>query len=808
MDRSVLNKATSADDTPTPGYLYTEIAKSTFTDFNSCQQLADYLLKKLERDNPHVKLKVLRIIRHVCDEGKVEFKRALQKKSDVVKGCLQYRGTPDPLKGDALNKAVRDEADATVKSLFNSDSGTNAYGMNQESGKKMQGFGSDSADDFSNRIGGLGGNSFGGGGNSYGGGGNSMGGGGGGFGGGGGGGSYGNGMGGGGGGPKAFGSNNMVGFGNPNFNNAPSEEKETVFNQAVSSTLSALSYVSSSVTSKIPGMSTGGGTYPNADPPNMSTYRAPNTSGGGGGFDNHGSSNGFGSGVPGRWGGDAPMASRPPPPPSIKPSGGYEARVVADVCAPGGARVAPSAAALGEFCRKCESLDASCVGDQLRQQLQAPDWQTRLKCLHAIEALSDHGMDGIVGHVTQFSSDLIFEAKDMPQCRAKAQKVLYTMGLVDQVDEKPQLPAYKTEPAAPVAAEPAVNLLDFDDGPPQQWAPGSGGHPQVAQAAPMDMLDIQAGPTPGGGGVDMLDFGGTGAPAAPTQASSQADSAGGLFANLSVTAPPAAISAPVPAPQPQLLQGPALAVGTGPSAPLAGGDAAGLFSNLQFGGSSTTAQTPANHSSTIPAGMPSGAAAPVSPGVLDQFNRTQHLNVLGGPPSMQGPMTGGAMFPQTFQPAAPGAMVAPMQQYAPNPMMGGPMPPHMMQGMPPALGSQLPQMHAPALMQPPHGMPLMQGPGAPQMPPPAPIAQMAGGGPGGGQGPPGSAFGFISSGPSAAPAAPAMPTGQMAKPMMPADAYAQAPGMATGRLDQPVSKDTQFNFVADEMSSASRKVAF
>ncbi|CAK0851413.1 unnamed protein product [Prorocentrum cordatum] len=146
MDRSTLNKATSSDDVPTPGYLFTEIAKATFDDVNACQQLADYLLKKLERDDPLVKVKVLRIIRHVCDQGKPEFRRAVQKRADLVKACLQYRGKPDPLKGDAPNKAVRDEADTAVKSVFSSDSNTNAYGMAQGAGPKMQGFGSDSAD--------------------------------------------------------------------------------------------------------------------------------------------------------------------------------------------------------------------------------------------------------------------------------------------------------------------------------------------------------------------------------------------------------------------------------------------------------------------------------------------------------------------------------------------------------------------------------------------------------------------------------------------------------------------------------------
>jgi len=221
MDRSALNKATSADDTPTPGYLYTEIAQSTFADLNACQQLADYLIKKLEKDNPHVKLKCLKIIKHVCEQGKPEFKRAIQRKAEVVKACLQYRGTPDPLKGDAPNKAVREEADLAVKAVFSSNASLNAYGFSTGQGKKMQGFGSEPSEDISSRIGNLSSNSFSGGGSSF-----------------------------EGGGGRSFGSaGGMVGFGNPNFENAPPrKDDDSVFNKAMSSTMSAVSYLQSKVT--------------------------------------------------------------------------------------------------------------------------------------------------------------------------------------------------------------------------------------------------------------------------------------------------------------------------------------------------------------------------------------------------------------------------------------------------------------------------------------------------------------------------------------------------------------------------------
>merc|ERR1740138_1862903 len=107
-----------------------------------------------------------------------------------------------------------------------------------------------------------------------------------------------------------------------------------------------------------------------------------------------GGGGGFGTGVQGQWGNNsAPPANRPASMGGSSTgtsSGVYEARVVSELCAAGGARVQPAPATLQEFCRKCESLDANAVGDQLRQKLTGTDWQTRLKALYAIEALASH----------------------------------------------------------------------------------------------------------------------------------------------------------------------------------------------------------------------------------------------------------------------------------------------------------------------------------------------------------------------------------------------------------------------------------
>ena len=51
MDKSLVSKATSADEVPTPGYAFNEIARITHASSDACHQLEAFLLKPLNKDN-------------------------------------------------------------------------------------------------------------------------------------------------------------------------------------------------------------------------------------------------------------------------------------------------------------------------------------------------------------------------------------------------------------------------------------------------------------------------------------------------------------------------------------------------------------------------------------------------------------------------------------------------------------------------------------------------------------------------------------------------------------------------------------
>ena len=46
----------------------------------------------------------------MCRTGRVDFKRGIARKVEAVKRCLEFRGAPDPLRGDEFNRRVREAA--------------------------------------------------------------------------------------------------------------------------------------------------------------------------------------------------------------------------------------------------------------------------------------------------------------------------------------------------------------------------------------------------------------------------------------------------------------------------------------------------------------------------------------------------------------------------------------------------------------------------------------------------------------------------------------------------------------------------
>eukprot|EP01041_Mallomonas_annulata_P012820 gene12820-27033_t len=91
MDKALLSRATVSSDTPTPGYMLSEISRATIASFQ-----------------------------HVARNGRIDFKKEMTKSLDPIKECLQYTGRPDPLRGDEIYKRVRDAAKEALEAIFES----------------------------------------------------------------------------------------------------------------------------------------------------------------------------------------------------------------------------------------------------------------------------------------------------------------------------------------------------------------------------------------------------------------------------------------------------------------------------------------------------------------------------------------------------------------------------------------------------------------------------------------------------------------------------------------------------------------
>ncbi|KOB63155.1 hypothetical protein PFHG_04913 [Plasmodium falciparum HB3] len=157
MNRLILNKATSSNDEPTPGYLYNEITQMTFCSKESLGLVGEYLLKKLQRTDLNVKLKTLKIMKHLCDKKRADFRNFLKKKMDIIKECQQCNIVNDELKGETPSMLVRKEATDLIKLIYSYDATENVMKSSSNNSQdtmknnRIEGFGNTVFDNKNNQ---------------------------------------------------------------------------------------------------------------------------------------------------------------------------------------------------------------------------------------------------------------------------------------------------------------------------------------------------------------------------------------------------------------------------------------------------------------------------------------------------------------------------------------------------------------------------------------------------------------------------------------------------------------------------------
>ncbi|KAL4369098.1 hypothetical protein GQ457_05G035240 [Hibiscus cannabinus] len=139
----MIDAATSDEDEVTPVYKLDEICEllRSSSDVSIAKEVSEFILKRLDHKSPVVKQKALRLIKYVVVKCGVVFRREMQRNSVAIRELFHYKGEPDPLNGDALNKAVRDTAHEAISAVFADDDDIGKPSPADDLNQRIQGFG-------------------------------------------------------------------------------------------------------------------------------------------------------------------------------------------------------------------------------------------------------------------------------------------------------------------------------------------------------------------------------------------------------------------------------------------------------------------------------------------------------------------------------------------------------------------------------------------------------------------------------------------------------------------------------------------
>ena len=118
--RQMLSRATEGTQAPTPGYLYKDLTVAAQTNPTVCQEMAQYLTQRLQKTNPNIKYKSLKLIAKVADQVP-HFKRCLSQSPHGVaeiKAHINFRGPLDPVRGDEPNAKIRQAAQEALDAVY------------------------------------------------------------------------------------------------------------------------------------------------------------------------------------------------------------------------------------------------------------------------------------------------------------------------------------------------------------------------------------------------------------------------------------------------------------------------------------------------------------------------------------------------------------------------------------------------------------------------------------------------------------------------------------------------------------------
>ncbi|GFE55123.1 CCAAT-box DNA binding protein subunit B, putative [Babesia ovis] len=139
--RNLLSRATSATSEPTPGYVYKDITDMVVRDPSILPTVENYLLQKLERNEPYVKFKCLKLLKNLCTRLPHEFNRNKVCQSQAVVDARNYKAPYSEYNGDYLCHMVRNEVEDLLKVVYGQQQGVGSGAASGSDPNRMVGFG-------------------------------------------------------------------------------------------------------------------------------------------------------------------------------------------------------------------------------------------------------------------------------------------------------------------------------------------------------------------------------------------------------------------------------------------------------------------------------------------------------------------------------------------------------------------------------------------------------------------------------------------------------------------------------------------
>ncbi|KAH0795082.1 AP-4 complex accessory subunit tepsin-like [Histomonas meleagridis] len=121
----LVDRATADDNLPSPGMCLAEAVQLARDDPANVQRLIKYACKKLTVPRVNVRLKALRLMNHLAQNGPSSAIQAeIKLYSSTISDCIGWRGRPDPVRGYEPYQEMKDAAQSLLDLVFTSGQAT------------------------------------------------------------------------------------------------------------------------------------------------------------------------------------------------------------------------------------------------------------------------------------------------------------------------------------------------------------------------------------------------------------------------------------------------------------------------------------------------------------------------------------------------------------------------------------------------------------------------------------------------------------------------------------------------------------